>query len=185
MKVKGVLKGVSSFILALVITFRTVISGVLGVPVLPHTERYVPDKALVTVMADSNDRRATLIHMAAGMNASGLNDQHELTITKEELQVIGIFLSNFYKPFQTCVNATDSDINKKLEEEEIQCLVDVGFDEEIAQYLVKAVKKASSSTATNDSNKLTYQYKYVTSTDINTKVTKPKTLGDIDSRYAI
>lgn len=185
MKVKGISKRVLSFILALVITFSSATSGLLGVSLLSSKSDGV-DKTAVTVMADSNDRRATLIHMAAGMNAQGLNDQHELSISKEELQVIGIFLSNFYKPFQTCVNATDSDVNKKLEEEEIQCLVGVGFDEEIAQYLTKAVKKASSSTATNEANKLTYQYKYTTSSDETAvpKADKIKSRKTIDASYA-
>lgn len=95
MKVKGISKRVLSFILALVITFSSATSGLLGVSLLSSKSDGV-DKTAVTVMADSNDRRATLIHMAAGMNAQGLNDQHELSISKEELQVIGIFLSNFY-----------------------------------------------------------------------------------------
>jgi hypothetical protein len=147
MKLRKVGKRVGSFMLAVLITLTSVLSGVS-----PSVE---------TVQADSNDRRAALIHYASGMNAEDLNTDGDLAnITLEELQVIGIFLSNFYKPFQTCVNATDSDINTKLEEEEVQCLVDIGFDEEIAQYLVKAVKKASSSTSLNDENRLKIKVKY-------------------------
>ena len=76
--------------------------------------------AFVTTSADtdSNDRRKALIHMAAGKNATDLNKDGELTLTDEELQVLGVFLSNFYKPMQTCVNASDSELNKKLEEQE-------------------------------------------------------------------
>ena len=103
---------------------------------------------------DSNDRRKALIHMAAGKNANELNKEDSLTLSDDELQTIGVFLSNFYKPMQTCVNASDSELNKKLEEQEIDALVSCGFDKDIATALAKAVKKYSSSTAVEASNKL-------------------------------
>ena len=46
---------------------------------------------------------------------------------------------------QTCVNASENEINKKLEEQEINALVSCGFDKDIATALAKAVKKYSCS----------------------------------------
>lgn len=141
-----ILKRISCFAM----TFLLVFTSVFSTFAFNKSDTVIKGSA----ETDSNDRRKALIHMAAGKNATDLNKDGELSLTDEELQTIGIFLSNFYKPMQTCVNATDTEMNKKLEEQEINALVSCGFDKEIAGALAKAVKKYSSTTAADKANKL-------------------------------
>ena len=152
---KKILKRISCFMIVFLLVFTSVLSTL-------SIGRSNDNSIVLSTKADtdSNDRRKALIHMAAGKNATDLSKAGELSLTDEELQTIGIFLSNFYKPMQTCVNAVNKDDNKKFEEQEIDALVSCGFDREIASALAKAVKKYSSATAAEESTKLTYILKY-------------------------
>ena len=146
---KKILKRISCFMIVFLLVFTSVLSTL-------SIGRSSDNSIVLSTKADtdSNDRRKALIKMGAGKNANELNKEGLLTLSDDELQTIGIFLSNFYKPMQTCVNASDSELNKKLEEQEIDALVSCGFDKDIATALAKAVKKYSSSTAVEASNKL-------------------------------
>lgn len=154
---KKILKRISCFMIVFLLVFTSVLSTL-------SIGRSSDNSIVLSTKADtdSNDRRKALIKMAAGKNANELNKEGLLTLSDDELQTIGIFLSNFYKPMQTCVNASESEINKKLEEQEINALVSCGFDKDIATALAKAVKKYSSSTALDAKNRLKYKRKYNT-----------------------
>lgn len=152
---KKILKRISCFMVVFLLVFTSVLSTL-------SIGRKSDNSIVLSTKADtdSNDRRKALIKMAAGKNANELNKEGLLTLSDEELQTIGVFLSNFYKPMQTCVNASNKDANNKFEEQEINALISCGFDKDIATALAKAVKKYSSSTAAEDSTKLTYVMKY-------------------------
>lgn len=147
---KKILKRISCFMIVFLLVFTSVLSTL-------SIGRKSDNSIVLSTKADSNDRRKALIKMAAGKNANELNKEGLLTLTDDELQTIGIFLSNFYKPMQTCVNANDDEINRKLEEQEIEALVSCGFDRDIATALANAVKKYSSSTSLDSNNKLKYK----------------------------
>lgn len=148
---KKILKRISCFMIVFLLVFTSVLSTL-------SIGRSSDNSIVLSTKADtdSNDRRKALINMAAGKNANELNKEGLLTLSDDELQTIGIFLSNFYKPFQTCVSSSDSETNKKLEEQEIEALVSCGFDKDIATALTKAVKKYSSSTAASNDTLLYY-----------------------------
>lgn len=151
---KKILKRISCFMIVFLLVFTSVLST-LSIGTNKKSSGVITTKA----DTDSNDRRKALIKMAAGKNANELNKDGSLTLNDEELQVLGVFLSNFYKPFQTCVSSTESETNKKLEEQEIEALISCGFDKDIATALAKAVKKYSSSTAASDDTILYYNPK--------------------------
>lgn len=154
---KKILKRISCFMIVFLLVFTSVLSTL-------SIGRSSDNSIVLSTKADSNDRRQTLIHMAAGKNATQLTKDDELNFTDKELQTIGIFLSNFYKPFQTCVSSVDSEKNKALEEQETNALINCGFDKDIATALVQAVKKYSSSTAAEDKTGLKYQITFTGTT---------------------
>lgn len=96
---KKILKRISCFMIVFLLVFTSVLSTL-------SIGRSNDNSIVLSTKADtdSNDRRKALIKMAAGKNANELNKEGLLTLSDEELQTIGVFLSNFYKPMQTCVD---------------------------------------------------------------------------------
>lgn len=99
----------------------------------------------ITVFADSNDRRAAYINMASSGQTTDLDGVTELSY--DELRIIGIFLSNFYIPWNTQINVTDND--EEVKNNMISALTDsLNFEETLAENLVSATWEITNSSAT-------------------------------------
>ena len=96
-----------------------------------------------TVYADSNDRRNALMDFTKGKSAANISTLNSLTY--DDLRMIGLFLSNYYIPFNTGVGETYNDDSVK--EQMANALVDsCGFDSDLAAYLVESIFSMSVST---------------------------------------
>ena len=92
---------------------------------------------------NSNDRRKYMLEFAQNKDVSSIEDVESLTY--EDLRMIGLFLSNFYIPFNTGVGETFDDDSVK--EQMAEALVSsAGFDSEIAKVLVESIFSMSVST---------------------------------------
>lgn len=99
--------------------------------------------SLLVFAETPNDRIQNSINMARGKTLSQIDATQ---ITPEDLQVIGVFLSNFYEPFNTeVVTARDEETVKA---EQVKALTEVAaFDTDIAEVLVSACWEMSRSSA--------------------------------------
>ena len=103
------------------------------------------------VYADSSDRRKALISFAQNKNLDELTEDDLLSLTADDLRVIGIYLSNFYTPWGTVVGASSSDVvdynTDEFKKDLIEALVNTNMNEDVATYLVEAVFNATNTTA--------------------------------------
>ena len=96
-----------------------------------------------TAYADSNDRRNTLMDFTKGKSAADISTLNSLTY--DDLRMIGLFLSNYYIPFNTGVGETYD--NDSVKEQMSNALVDsCGFDSDLAECLVELIFDMSVST---------------------------------------
>lgn len=101
----------------------------------------------VTVLADSNDRRAALIDFAKKKSLGDVGADSLNSLTYQDLTMLGVFMSNFYVPWSTQVGEAGGDddkVNKDLK----SALVDYcNFNKDTASALVPMIWSMSESTA--------------------------------------
>jgi hypothetical protein len=99
----------------------------------------------ITVFADSDKRRAAYINMASSAQTTNFDGVSELSY--DELRIIGVFLSNFYIPFNTQINKTDDD--DAVRKDMVSALTEsLNFDETLAESLVSTTWGITNSSAT-------------------------------------
>lgn len=94
------------------------------------------------VKADSTDLRKTYIQMMSGRNVSQISGISNLTT--DDLRCLAIYLSNFYVPFSTTLDADSEDDNKKTM---IDALTLLGIKKDVAEPMVSGIYSASLSSA--------------------------------------
>lgn len=97
---------------------------------------------VVEVEATSNDRRQTYINLAKGKSATEMEEIQDMKI--EELQCIALYLTNFYKTWNTRLNLEAANVSGEGYNDEYDAVNDMmtsalsdycGFDEDTARYI--------------------------------------------------
>lgn len=117
------IKRIASFLLALLITVSTITVSTAD-----------------TVNADTSatDRVVNFISLAAGKQSQDLDSA--LSLTKDELRFLGVYLSNFYVPFGTELGVTNSDILKEEQDSMVEALANgLNFNKELSETLVESI----------------------------------------------
>lgn len=106
----------------------------------------------VTVLADSNDRRAALIDFAKKKSLGDVGADSLNSLTYQDLTMLGVFLSNFYTPWSTTVGKADSESDASVKETEdklVSALVTYcNFEKSTAEALVPMIWSMAETTAT-------------------------------------
>ena len=93
----------------------------------------------MNVEADSNDLRSLYMQLAAGKDFIQLEDINK--ITTDDLRVLALFLSNFYKPWDTQLDESEeSDKNKEVM---VGVLTSLGYKKDSAEQIIDVVFKAT------------------------------------------
>ena len=94
--------------------------------------------SIVSASADSNDRIAVFIHLAADGETT---DEDPNEITESELRFLGMYLSNFYVPFGTEIGtAADSDLAETTKKDMVETLMTkLAYSEEMSNNLVEII----------------------------------------------
>ena len=93
-----------------------------------------------TGYADSNARRAALIDFAKKKNFGDIGADTIAELTDEDIQMIGVFLSNFYIPWSTSVGVTREDNQEEMTKKMVDALVNqCNFDKDVATALVPMI----------------------------------------------
>ena len=91
----------------------------------------------LNVIADSSDRISTFISLGAGkqMSASSLED---LTLSKKDLQFLGVYISNFFVPFGTEFGSSDEETTTQNKEDIKKALqTNLKFEDALADELTE------------------------------------------------
>ena len=117
--VRGIPKRITSTVLVLVTLISMLIIGVSS------------------VNADSNDRIATFIQLAA---TGEVTDGNTSSMTEDQLRFLGIYLSNFYKPFVTELGTAAGENTDKVKEDMKKSLQEkLAFSEDLSTSLVDTI----------------------------------------------
>lgn len=101
----------------------------------------------VTVLADSNDRRAALIDFAKKKSLGDIGADSLNSLTKKDLTMLGVFASNFYVPWSTTIDGSDKN-NKEVEDKIVSAFTSYcNFDKNTAETLVPMLWEMSRETA--------------------------------------
>lgn len=113
---------------------RKVITWVLLVVMIFQT--LIMSLSRVNVFAeDANDRLSNYIKLAKGKNITDIDISQ---ITNEELQILGVYLSNFYVPMSTAIGTSTSEDTAK--KNMVNALVNgASFDKDMAEVLVQGI----------------------------------------------
>lgn len=123
---------------------RKVIAWLLLVVTILQASVSLCDRVVYADGENSNDIISNSINLAKGKNISEIDTTK---ITMEDLQLLGVFLSNFYEPWSTeVVDAEDEASIKKKQKEAL--VKSCNFDEDIADVLVKSCWEMSKESAT-------------------------------------
>jgi len=118
-KGKNLTKRIVSLLLVITVLVGTIIVGV------------------VSVNADSNDRIATYIRLAAD---GSITDGDTSGMTEDQLRFLGLYLSNFYIPFGTELGTNNDDITNSTKEDMVKSLQQkLAFSEELSKSLVETI----------------------------------------------
>lgn len=108
----------------------------------------------VEVHADSNDRRSALINLGGGQTLSSINASSN--IDEASLQVLSLYLSNYYVPFTTILDGdytyeeADKTKNEKTVNQMKKALADnCGMTKQAADFLTNYLLSQSLNTCTN------------------------------------
>ena len=124
-KGKNLTKRIVSLLLVITVLVGTIIVGV------------------VSVNADSNDRIATYIRLAAD---GSITDGDTSGMTEDQLRFLGLYLSNFYIPFVTEIGTASSEVAEKTKADMISTLQQkLAFSEDLATSLVDTISGYSRS----------------------------------------
>ena len=99
---------------------------------------------VVKAEGNSNDRRREYIKLIGGSKLTDLEDIS--SFTSNDLQVLALFLSNYYKPWGTSLD-DDSKIQEKITTQLTEGLRNIGFDDTAAKQMIQNVYGASLSTS--------------------------------------
>lgn len=92
---------------------------------------------LVSTYSDSNDRISTFLKMAAGAE---ITDEDVSGLTIDQLQFLGVYLSNFYQPFGTEFGGDNDEIAENCKTDMVEALqTKLAFSDEMATSLVEYV----------------------------------------------
>jgi len=117
-----------------------VLSTLVGLSILPNM-------SLGTVHADSTDRLAVNIKWAQNKGFEDMLDEDLSGYTSEDLRMIGVFLSNFYSPFSTCIGKSDTTGAEETMKNMVDALTDqCNFEQDVAEHFVKLIWDMSSET---------------------------------------
>lgn len=117
--IKSVPRRVVSLVLVLVTLVSVLIIGVSG------------------VSADSNDRVATYIKLAAD---GEVTDGDTSGMTEDQLRFLGLYLSNFYVPFGTELGTNDDETTNSTKEDMTKSLQQkLAFSEDLSKSLVETI----------------------------------------------
>lgn len=117
--IKSVPRRVVSLVLVLVTLISVLIIGVSG------------------VSADSNDRVATYIKLAAD---GEVTDGDTSGMTEDQLRFLGLYLSNFYVPFGTELGTNDDETTNSTKEDMTKSLQQkLAFSEDLSKSLVETI----------------------------------------------
>ena len=117
--IKSVPRRVVSLVLVLVTLVSVLIIGVSG------------------VSADSNDRVATYINLAAN---GEVTDGDTSGMTEDQLRFLGLYLSNFYVPFGTELGTNDDETTNSTKEDMTKSLQQkLAFSEDLSKSLVETI----------------------------------------------
>ena len=99
--------------------------------------------------ADSNSRMQVNIQWAQNKGFEDMNADDLSNLTYDDLLMIGVFLSNFYVPFSTCLGGSmEDDEVTETQDNMVKVLVNqCNFDEEVAEFVVPLIWDMSLSTA--------------------------------------
>lgn len=87
----------------------------------------------------ANDRVMNSINLSKGKS---FKDIDTTKITEDDIQVLGVFLSNFYQPwYSEAISTSDDDAIKKRQTDAL--VSTCGFDEDVAKFLVEVVWQKS------------------------------------------
>ena len=118
-KGKNLTKRIVSLLLVITVLVGTIIVGV------------------VSVNADSNDRIATFIKLAAD---NAVTDEDVSGMTEDQLRFLGLYLSNFYIPFVTEIGTNDNEATNTSKEDMVASLQQkLAFSEEMSKALVETI----------------------------------------------
>ena len=93
--------------------------------------------SVVSTYASSNDRISTFLKMAAGAE---ITNEDVSGLTMDQLQFLGVYLSNFYQPFGTEFGGTNDEIAENCKTDMVEALqTKLAFSDEMAEVLVEYV----------------------------------------------
>lgn len=98
--------------------------------------------------ADSNSRMQVNIQWAQNKGFEDMTEANLGEYTSDDLRMIGVFLSNFYSPFSTCLGKASDEAAEETKENMKNALADqCNFDEDVAEYFVELIWEMSLETA--------------------------------------
>lgn len=90
--------------------------------------------------ASATDRITSFIGLAAGKVTSSADSESIMSLTQDELQFLGIYLSNFYIPYGTELGTANTEILEKEKEQMKTALTNsLKFNEDVAETLVDTI----------------------------------------------
>lgn len=93
--------------------------------------------AVPTTYADSNDRVSTFLKMAAGAE---ITNEDVSGLSMDQLQFLGVYLSNFYQPFGTEFGGSNDEIAENCRTDMIKAMqTKLAFSEEMSAVLVDSI----------------------------------------------
>lgn len=124
---------------------KRVVSGVLC---LVMSLTFVASMPKTVAHADSNDRMKVNIEWAQNKGFEDMTEENLGAYTSDDLRMIGVFLSNFYSPYSTCIGKAADEDAEETKEKMKDALVDqCNFDADVAEYFVELIWNMSLETA--------------------------------------
>lgn len=124
---------------------KRVISGLLCLAMCLTLVSSLPTQV---AHADSNSRMQVNIQWAQNKGFEDMTEANLGEYTSDDLRMIGVFLSNFYSPFSTCLGKASDEAAEETKENMKDALADqCNFDEEVAEYFVELIWEMSLETA--------------------------------------
>ena len=103
-----------------------------------------------TAMLSSNDRRYCYLKWASGASLASLDSDMIDALTDDDLRMLGVYLSNFYIPFHTCLGQAQTldgtSSAASCEQSMASQLAAIGFSTDTAQALVEKLWSLAKST---------------------------------------
>lgn len=128
------LKRWGAFTLALLITASSLLT----------TSQSVTSNVMADSDSSATERVTNFISLAAGKETQDLDSS--MTLTKDELRFLGVYISNFYIPFGTELGTSDTDVNTQTSEDIKTALQkSLNFSDDMAEVITENVMGLSRS----------------------------------------